>query len=255
MDREVSARLHQWQAQLTQYAEIRHGPGHSEVKALPVLCREFLRPGVKHCTFRNPSSLQTSCKKVIRLPKESSSVMRMDGSKIFRGIPGNLRGAYIHHGFVLEVRQRQQRGAVQKWREATSSGSVMAVRFITLFSSSSSPNRKEGGRRHRPALIPPGLFRRCVSIISYLSADPGSPSAVFPHWRLRRGGLFGRGLLLFQLVMEAVDGLDHQEHRKGDDEEIQNGGQEVAVFDGNLRSGIDLPRRLRQQRPSARSSN
>ena len=41
--------------------------------------------------------------------------------------------------------------------------------------------------------------------------------------------------------MEAVDGLDHQEHRKGDDEEIQNGGQEAAVFDGDLRGGIGHP--------------
>ena len=40
----------------------------------------------------------------------------------------------------------------------------------------------------------------------------------------------GSGLLL---PVKAVDGFDKAEDRKGDDEEVQNGGEEGAVMDGN----------------------
>ena len=118
----------------------------------------------------------------------------------------------------------------------------MAVRFITLFFPAAALRTAAGrGRRHRPAPIPPGLFADVLPSFLFQQI-PDLRQQLFLIGRLRWGGFFGRGfLLLFQLVMEAVDGLDHQEHRKGDDEKIQNRGQEAAIFDGNLRSGIDPP--------------
>ena len=113
-------------------------------------------------TSAKPNSSQHCCKKVMRLPSESSSVRRMDGSPIRRGMPGKPAPVPTSTTDFPEKsasfsRDRQSR----KCRVATWSGSVMAVRFITSFFSS----RRAAKRSSVPARLSssPSSRRPCVS--------------------------------------------------------------------------------------------
>ena len=179
-------------------------------------------------TSVRPSSSQTVCRKFTRLPRESSRVRRMEGSTSRSGIPGNPAPVPTSTTDLPRKSARVSRAAQsRKCRVATSPGSVMAVRFMTLLvSSSSSAYRCSWGMASvgRPRVSRP--CRNMGSICSIMHApskDPGSPPAALPPGGLGRGR---RGLLLFPV--QAVDGLYQAEHRKGHDEKVQNGVDEVA---------------------------
>ena len=131
-----------------------------------------------------PISSQTCCRKAMRLPRLSSSVKSKSGSKIRRGIPG--KPAPVPTSTTRLPRKSVMfSSAAQSSRcsLATSSGSVMAVRFITLLVSSNCAENAISGtaasvgreRAARPSR------RICSIMYSALSADRGSRSAA-PRW-------------------------------------------------------------------------
>ena len=140
-------------------------------------------------TSGRSSSRHTVSRNWMRLFRESSSVRRMEGSSTRRGRPGKPAPVPTSTTDFPEKDSRVSRAALsKKWRVATSSGSVMAVRFITLLVSiSRSPYRTRAGipstgrfRAARPDC------RRC-SIMSSPSAGLGSPPAALPPARAGAG--------------------------------------------------------------------
>ena len=91
----------------------------------------------------NCSSSQTSCSQVTRFPSESSSVRSKSSFKMRSGIPGKPAPVPTSTT-VLPVRSTKGSSAAlsSRWSCATASGSVMAVRFITSFFSSSREEKR-----------------------------------------------------------------------------------------------------------------
>ena len=90
-------------------------------------------------TFFSPSCSQTSRRKSTRLPRLSSSVNRADGSSMASTMPGNPAPVPTSMTVLPRMSACASSAAQSsRCRVATSRSSVMAVRFMTLFFSSSS---------------------------------------------------------------------------------------------------------------------
>ena len=99
---EVSARLYQRQTQLTQYAEVGYRTGNGKVKALPVLRREFLRPGVDALYVRQAQVIADLLQKGDPFAQGIQQRQLDGGFQNFHGHPRKSRpSAHIHHGLAL----------------------------------------------------------------------------------------------------------------------------------------------------------
>ena len=116
-----------------------------------------------HVTRCSAIALQTSCKNAMRLPRLSSSVRSKSGSNSRSGIPG--KPAPVPTSTTRLPRKSSIRSSAaqsSRWSVTTSTGSVMAVRFITrFFSSSLSENSSSRGAASaaRPQPLSPSRSR------------------------------------------------------------------------------------------------
>ena len=93
------------------------------------------RPCTADISFKFNASI-TSCRNLIRLFRESNNVTCRFGNAIFNGIPGNpapVPTSIILYGFSHSFTYPASARLSIKCFRITSSRSVIAVRFITLF--------------------------------------------------------------------------------------------------------------------------